>query len=267
MSVIGIDKKTCTKCRSCIPECVALRFEWDDQSKDVVFHEEWGCILCGHCIAVCPVDAVITENMPGKAIEFEGIQDIGSNLPYENLIKIIRSKRSIRQYKDKAVPEMMLKKVLEAMRYAPTGVNIRTLKCTVVSGEKVQQLSDAILTALLASPDVSVGNKWGFKAKLNLGKDPIFHKAPHVIIIHSPEIEYVNATISITHGMFAAETLGLGTCWIGWAQGPLNTIREIREDNLGITDSVSGVFTIGFPNVKYKRCPTRPEITTTWLNS
>ncbi len=47
----------------------------------------------------------------------------------------------------------------------------------------------------------------------------------------------------------------------------LNTIDDVRKDILGFTDYVSGVFTIEYPNVKYKRCPTRPEQKTTWLNS
>jgi ferredoxin len=147
MSVIGIDRETCNKCGSCVNDCVALRFEWDNQSEDVVFHKEWGCISCGHCIAVCPVDAVISENLPGKAIEFEGIQDISAILSYNNLFKLMRSKRSIRQYKNKKVPESLLKEILETMRYAPTGVNIRTLKCTVLSNGKVQEASEEILEA------------------------------------------------------------------------------------------------------------------------
>ncbi|MFX1326240.1 MAG: nitroreductase family protein [Promethearchaeota archaeon] len=266
MPIIGIDKETCTNCKSCIPECVTLRFGWNDKTKEVLFHKNFGCILCGHYVAVCPVNAVLSEDMPGEPLEFEEIKNIGSILPYENLFKLIRSKRSIRQYKKEKVPKLLLNKVIEAMRYAPTGVNIRSLKLTVLSGDKVQLLAEAILKVLLKSPFVDDGNKLGFRAKINLRKDPIFHKAPHVIIMYSPGLEMVNATIAITHGMLAAETLGLGTCWIGWAQEPLNGLKEIRETHLGTSDFVSGVFTIGFPDVKYKRSPTRPVIETNWID-
>ncbi|MHA2391085.1 MAG: nitroreductase family protein [Promethearchaeota archaeon] len=266
MPIIGIDREKCTNCRSCIPECVTLRFGWNDKTKEVLFYKNFGCILCGHCVAICPIDAIQYEDMPGRPFEFEEIRNIGAILPYENFNKLVRSKRSIRQYKKERVPKPILNKVIESMRYAPTGVNIRNLKLTVVSGNKVQQLSEAILKALLASPEVDDGNKLGFRAKISLGKDPIFHKSPHVMIIHSHELELVNATIAITHGMLAAETLGLGTCWIGWAQGPLNALRELRKNYLGFKDYVSGVFTIGFPDVRYKRSPTRPEIETNWLN-
>lgn len=267
MSIIGINREKCTNCKNCITDCVTLRFDWDARTENVVFHEDWGCILCGHCVAICPVDAIRYEDKDGKPYEFEEIKKINTLVPYEALYKLMRSKRSIRHYKKELVPKTELQKVLDAMRHAPTGVNIRTLKCTVISGEKkVQQLSNAIQNALLASLVVSDENKLGFRAKLNLGRDPIFHKAPHVIIFNGPELEYVNATITITYGMLAAETLGLGSCWIGWAQGSLNSSTTIKEDILGITDKVSGVFTIGYPDVRYNRCPTRPELQTTWLN-
>ncbi|MFW9866441.1 MAG: nitroreductase family protein [Candidatus Thorarchaeota archaeon] len=267
MLILGIDRKKCTNCRSCVPECVALRFVLDKNTNNVKFHEDWGCISCGHCIAICPEDAILREEMDGQTIEFKEIQNIGSIIPFENLHQLLRCKRSIRQYKKEIVPKEMLNHVLDSMKYAPTGVNIRTLKCTLLSGkEKIQQLSNDITEKIFEDPNVSESNKWVMKTKSEMGIDPIFHKAPHVIILHSPELELVNATIAITYGMLAAESMGLGTCWIGWAQDPLNTFVNIRKDILGFTDYVSGVFTIGFPRVKYKRCPTRPKLNTNWLN-
>ena len=69
----------------------------------------------------------------------------------------------------------------------------------------------------------------------------------------------INSGIALTYGMLAAETLGLGSCWIGVAQGVLSSNDELKE-LIGIKGTVSGVISIGYPKVKYYRFPDRPSL-------
>jgi len=81
-----------------------------------------------------------------------------------------------------------------------------------------------------------------------LGIDTIFYNAPHVMIIHSTNPnDNMNATIALTYGMLSAQSMGLGTSWIGLAHGVLSSSKEIRENIAGIQGRVWGVIIIGYP--------------------
>jgi MinD superfamily P-loop ATPase len=138
MSIVGIDEEKCTNCKQCIRECGRGYFYLDDEGQ-VLFNNTIGCNICGHCIAICPDNAIITKDL-------EDVETIDSNekiVDSENLLKLLRSKRSIRRYKNKKVPKELIEKVFEAMRYAPSASNARLWRYVILSDQdKIQQLSD-----------------------------------------------------------------------------------------------------------------------------
>ncbi|HID46679.1 MAG TPA: nitroreductase [Chromatiaceae bacterium] len=62
-----------------------------------------------------------------------------------NVIEAIESRISTRAYLDKPVGKDRIKKLLDAARWAPSGVNTQPWQVAVVQGEKLRQLSDAFL--------------------------------------------------------------------------------------------------------------------------
>ena len=91
--------------------------------------------------------------------------------------------------------------------------------------------------------------------------DPIFYHAPSVLIFYSKNPwDTRNVTIAMTYGMLSAPTLGLGTCWIGYAHGFLMENPTLCVKMTGIQTYVLGVMTLGYPAVKYHRAPPRPSI-------
>ena len=42
----------------------------DEIEKRLVFNDS-NCVLCGHCIAVCPENAILYEDMQGKVLDFK----------------------------------------------------------------------------------------------------------------------------------------------------------------------------------------------------
>lgn len=201
--------------------------------------------------------------MKDEVVSFEGVQDPSSLVSYEKIYNLMRAKRSIRQYMKKKVSKEIIEKVLDSMRYAPTGVNIRNLKCFIISDEeKIDRMSDLIIDVV--TPD---SYKQRLLKKKEQGIDPIFYNAPHIIILYSESAgDTINATIAITYGMLSAQTLGLGTCWMGIAHTVLNMKKEILKDVAGIPGKVLGAMTIGYPAVKYLRAPPRPALKTKGLN-
>ena len=261
MTVKGINEDKCSGCGQCINECPALNFTMDEDKKKPVF-SPLACMGCGHCIAVCPEDAIIYRNMKDEVISFEGVQDLSTLISHESIYRFMRGKRSVRQYKKKKIPREELEKIIDSMRYAPTGSNIRQMRCLVISDdEKIKTLGEAVSNALKSSMPAAYTGM--FDRKKEIGIEPIFFGSPHVLILHSSNrMDSQNAAIALTYGMLCAETLGIGSCWNGLSYAVLASNREIRKDIAGIPGKVLAVMTLGYPAVKYVRVVPRPPLKT-----
>jgi nitroreductase len=62
-----------------------------------------------------------------------------------DLMEIIQSRRSIRKYQDKAVPEDILNKILEALRWSPSWANTQCWEVVVVMDQETKQKLKATL--------------------------------------------------------------------------------------------------------------------------
>lgn len=263
MPIMGINLEKCTNCKDCVNICVRRNYRVDEEEQ-VIFDDSRDCILCGHCISVCPENAIIFEDMGDKAMEYEERQNPSELIPYNSLLQFLRTKRSVRKYKQDKLPKELIEKVLNTMRYAPTGTNRRTMSCHVISNEEtIKALVDSIVEHRESEEEIKILRRLREK-----GIDTIFYDAPHVLILYSKyPWDSRNAAIAITYGMLSAHSLGLGTCWIGMAHGTLNENPKILTEIAGIKDQVLAVMTLGYPAVEYFRAPPRPPIETTGLDN
>jgi ferredoxin len=254
MPILGIDDEKCTKCQECLRDCPTQNFSLDGERP--VFDGS-RCILCGHCIAACPEGAIIYEDMKDDPLEFRKNEDPSTLISYESLHQFFRAKRSVRRYQPAKVPTEVINQIIDSMRYGASGANMRFFKCLIISDvEKRNLLTDAIIYAL-ESRDTRVK----FQELRSKGIDPIFFNAPHVLIFYSKNPwDTRNVTIAMTYGMLSAHSLGLGSCWIGFAHGILQDHPAIARKFTGIETYVLGVMTLGYPSVKYYRAPPRPPI-------
>ncbi len=266
MSVVGIDQEKCSKCKQCVQECGRGYFV-AKKSGDIHFNERLNtCNLCGHCIAVCPEDAILIEGID-DIVTFPGIDSPEIITDYDTIFRLIRAKRSMRRYKNKIVPKESIEKIFEAMRYAPSARNERAWRYLIVSDpEKMKKVSDEIIKVNYLYMGFQSGEQ-ALQYFESIGRS-IFYNAPHLIILYYKSIEKNpimiglkanDAGIALTYGMLAAESLGLGTCWIGMVQGAVSANREILKI-LGIRGFVLGAFTLGFPAVKYHRTVPRAPL-------
>lgn len=259
MPITGIDSTKCINCGECILDCPATLFK-KIQDGTVIFITAEYCIKCGHCVTICPEDAILRKDMEG--VENYPVGKTSENfVEYDPLLQLFKGKRSMRQFKKEPVKTELLEKVFEAIRYAPSGGNSRIWKFAVVSDpDKIKTIRETIIEEV---SKVSANYARGFKIKRDkLGIDPIFFDAPQIIVLYYPPgvmTSGINCGIALTYGMLAAETLGLGTVWIGMAQGVLSSHGELRE-LIGIKGIVSGVICIGYPKAKYHRFPDRSPL-------
>lgn len=255
--------------------------------KVVEFEDPYSrCILCGHCIAVCPEDAVRYEDAE-KPIRDPLIHTPEKILHARDLMLFLRARRSIRRFYGRHVPEKSLKFILDAMRYSPTGSNKQGLHFTViVSREKIEYFSSKVISffklvrvvLILLRFLIPFGHKRKgsvlsnglYRSLLNAlekaaaGKDPILYHAPCVIVLSGRTYAHqtqVDAGIALAHGMFAAQAQGLGTCLVGFAHerlllGPF--LRRALKIPRGCRPQ--GVMALGVPKVRYTVAPPRKPL-------
>jgi len=109
------------------------------------------------------------------------------------------SRRSIRKYTDRQVPDDLLDQVLEAGLYAPTGMNRQNVVMVAVRDKETRDLLSKLNAAVMGS-----------------NQDP-FYGAPCVIVVlgdgdNYPIVE--NGSLVLGNLMNAAHAVGLGSCWI-----------------------------------------------------
>jgi nitroreductase/NAD-dependent dihydropyrimidine dehydrogenase PreA subunit len=260
MPILGIDYEKCIYCKKCLDQCTG-KF-WDEGDK-IIFDDRWySCILCGHCIAVCPTNAIMHEKMGSDPYSFEGIKNPSEYISYEKMFNFMYSIRSTRLYKKEKVPEDLLRKVVRAMQIAPTGSNVRDQKFKVITDpELLKALGKRVNEERLklVQNDPNIKEKMEIDAKR--WNNPLYHDAPALIIMYCSgmnSIDRYNIGIAITYGRIAAHSLGLGTCWNGYSTGQFEQHKDIMK-LAGVRGKSWGVLEIGYPAVKYERVPPRPE--------
>ncbi|MHA1195500.1 MAG: nitroreductase family protein [Promethearchaeota archaeon] len=297
MRIKEINGEKCIKCEECVKDCPAGLFispPTPAGEKKKILYEDPNdrCIRCGHCVSICPVDAIIYEGVE-ETLEFEEAKNPSSLISYDKLMKVLRSRRSIRRYKEDPVPKEDIKKVLNAIRYAPSARNAQLWRFLVITNpEEIEIIRNAVIKMMkllesitkkakiikyfvpkrirdiIEDPATLAGlNK--FFEHVDKGEDPVFYGAPVVIITYTPEYGDMSGNdvgIALTYGMLAAQSLGLGSCWIGYAQEALSRSKKIRKHfKISKRMNVKGVLILGIPSVKYYRVPPREKLKVRWI--
>jgi len=118
------------------------------------------------------------------------------------LKEVIKNRKSIREYEDKAIPEDKLLRVLEAARLAPSGANRQAWKFVVVRDiQRRQKLAQA-----------AEGQTFVAQAPVVIAAVATL---PEPMMICGVPAYAVDLAIAVDHITLAAVDEGLGTCWIG----------------------------------------------------
>jgi nitroreductase len=180
------------------------------------------------------------------------------------VIEAIKSRRAIRSFEDKPVPDQTIQTLLEAATYAPSAINIQPWKFTVVTNkEAMKQLSDMAKPALIRMlPDVGDEGLMGLKKRLSDPQYNIFYNAPLLIFVSGIKSPYAiyDCSMAAQNMMLAAYSLGIGSCWIGTAVHTAND-PKVKAD-LGVPEDheVHAAIIFGYPKGAPKAPLRRPAV-------
>jgi len=272
MSIFTINRNKCKKDRICAIECPAGVIEQDqDEFPRPVEKADELCIDCGHCVAVCPEGAFNHRSMSVQ--ECPPIQKELLLSP-ESAEHFLRSRRSIRAYKEKKIGKDLIEKLIKIACFAPSGHNLQPVMWHVMRSRKeiadlLNHVADWMRFMIEKHKNIAemmhldiIVEEW------DKGNDRICRGAPHIVIAHAAKenpTAQASCTIALTYLELAAPPLGVGACWAGFFNAaatlwpPMQKAIELPEGNISF-----GAMMLGYPKFRYHRLPVRKEPKITW---
>jgi len=280
---IEIDKQTCTVCGLCVSVCKDFSLIKTNGSIAINPHPVFGCIGCGHCMAICPTGSIkVTgrETGPGDIFDLPEKAQITN---YPGLLGLMQIRRSIREFGKQSVPDRLVDQILEAAATAPMGLPPTDVNVLVINGlEKTRAFAHDFCELLrkmkwLVSPVALTIMRpiWG-KETTSVFKDfvkPLVRvmtendeKSINVLTYDAPLSMYFYASpfsdpadpiIAATYAMLTAESLGLGTCMIGSVHPMIQQGKYARvfrkKWNIRYKSREGLIVLFGYPEVKYNK--------------
>ncbi len=273
MPSFHIDTENCDRDGRCVKSCPGKVIQLDPETKFPIPTSDYEahCLVCGHCVAVCKSGAFVMDSVNPESCP--PIQE-DLNISAQQAEQFIRSRRSIRNFKQKPVEKDKLEKLLEMACYAPSAKNSQPWNWTVVQdpkevGRLAAMVVDWMGTVIEQYPEEAEAR--GFNRVVSAwdaGEERICRGAPHVIVCHGDK-DYVmgaeDGALALGYLELYAPVLGLGACWGGYFYSavnrhpPLFKALELPEGHRAF-----GAIMVGYPQLKYQRLPVRNAPRVSW---
>ena len=257
----------CTRSGRCAQDCPSRIIEQTGDVLPVIRTEnEELCIRCQHCLAVCPEAAIeIFGRNPANSIQLNA----NSFPKLDQMINLVRGRRSIRRYRNENVDPALLNQLLSALGNVPTAVNRMDLTFQVIDDKDVmQRLRIKTLTGLQEAiqagriPEQQAYLVQAVPAWFDKKIDVIFRGAPHMLAVSAgPASICPQEDVNLTLAYFEilAQSAGLGTVWCGLAKMAMETLPAVKA-SVGIPDGhYYYTMLFGLPAVRYSRTVQRDD--------
>lgn len=272
MNLFTIDKKTCNKDGICAAECPRRIIVWKKGEYPVPAADADDlCISCGHCVAVCPKGSLSHRTCPLD--ECPPIQQ-DLRVTVGQCEQLLKSRRSVRAYKDKPVSRDDLAKAVDMARYAPSGHNSQCVEWLVITDkDRLHTLAGMVIDWMRLMAENKIENTYNIRAKKLVeswerGTDVILRDAPVLVVTHGDKkhpLAAGSSPIALTYFELAATGIGLGCCWNGYFSLALQAFTPLREAlKLPEGNRAFDAMIAGYPKYTYHRIPTRKTPSIIW---
>lgn len=286
-----IDSGKCSGCGLCLAVCPDRTISLQGVVAAVSGKK---CISCGHCQAVCPVGAVTVPTIV-SSMNFSTFAEDLHWLPFgeydpAGLVRLMRSRRSCRNYTDKPVRRELLEDLVRIGTTAPSGTNSQGWTFTIIDNrqdvlklgnlvalffKKLNRMAENPLLRLAARlcGGNRLGNYYrryyrtvahGLREWEERGVDRLFHGAVAVIMVGGTDAASCpaeDAMLATQNMLLAAHAMGLGTCLIGFAVHAVKNDPTIKKQlTIPAAETVHAVIALGHPAERYREVCGRKEV-------
>ncbi|MCL2646163.1 MAG: nitroreductase family protein [Phycisphaerales bacterium] len=258
--VVSFDLNKCKRKGECVAVCGSYALEKDPQGfPRKAANYDTSCISCGQCVAVCSTGAVTLADLPAEP-DFAGEMSVSE----QQLRELYQRRRSVRHWADKPVDHDTLQRLLDAVRWAPTGMNRQGVKWLVINSKaEVRRLTELMIAHFRRA-----GANFPTVAAWDKGIDRILRDAPALVIAYGadePNSPATDCLIALTHVDIAASVFGLGTCWAGYFM-MVAAANETVRNAIGLPPGhkMYGALMMGYPKYHERRAPGREPLAVMW---
>lgn len=240
---------SCIGCSLCVNDCPAHNIQMHDKKAEIIAQD---CVLCGHCEAICPQNAVFISGYEQETVKKQQL-----SLDPNVVLESIRFRRSIRQFQEKDIPIFVMDQILEAARLTHTSKNSQDVLILILDKQKAKVEAIAVKLIRRIKPII---NMFSPMARRNEISDHFFFfQAPKVLIVCANDA--VNGILAASNMEFVAQAHGLGVLYSGFFLTAMKFSYKIRK----ILDIPHGkkpaaVLVLGYPKIKYQRSPKREPL-------
>lgn len=280
---ITIDNALCNGCALCVDVCKDFSLKMENGKAVVSENPFFGCFACGQCMAVCPKDAIKVVGRFLSPDDLFPLPKKEDNASYDQLLNLLQRRRSIRDFKEKAVDKELIDKIIAAAKTAPMGLPPSDVNVLVLENkEKVRQfakdfcdslesmkwfVSNWFLTIMRpfwgkSSDDMFRGFLKplieGYTNAMKESKNYVTYDAPAALYFYgSPFTDPADPIVTATYAMTAAESLGLSTCMIGGVHPFIqkgSAAKKFRQkQNIRFKSKEGLIVLLGYPKFKFKK--------------
>lgn len=172
------------------------------------------------------------------------------------VLKAIKSRRSVRKYKPDQISDESLEKIIEAGLYAPTAHNDQPWHFTVIQNEDLLKEINLSVKKSMAQSEIEWINKMG-----NNPNFQVTYNAPTLVVVSGRKDGMAweaDCSAAIQNMLVAAESMDIGSVWLGLVKFFFQA--EESMDKLGIPDGYQPYYGVSFgykANEKEQVAPVR----------
>ncbi len=259
--MVIIDSQKCIGCGLCATDCFSHNLKLAVGKMTV----KRACMECGHCVALCPAQAVTISDYPAEPLYDYDPKSM--HLDPTNLLRFIQFRRSCRDFRPQRVEREKWEMMLQAGRFTPTGSNLQDVSYYIVQErldefkplvwEGLHSITPAAARGELADTDptaqtyAAMWQRCYEKYQQNHDDDVMFFNAPAVLIIASELAHHSELVASNVELMAYAQ--GLGCLYTGFVRRGITYGAQARQF-LGLTgrENITCML-VGYPTHKYLR--------------
>ncbi len=168
----------------------------------------------------------------------------------ESILQVIQDRRSLRRFDSRPVDRETILTCIEAARLAPSAENVQPWRFVVLDDPDVRaEFGETVFSGIYRPTRWALGAPVLIVLLANL--DFVAHRVAKAL--QKIPFYLLDVGIAGEHLALQAQSMGLGTCWIGWfdvkkASNVLKLPRNVK---------VCGIMTLGYPAEGWSPNPKR----------
>ncbi len=295
--IIEIDPELCNGCQVCVKICPARAFTLID--KTAVLTGEC-TFACDHCAAACPQAAIKTSSPNFAPCHLTTVTNstelTATPTKPGELVALMLARRSCRLYTNREISRDILTDLVNIAITAPSGTNSQQWTFSIIDKRSRVTAFGTEIAGYYRKLNRLAKKRWlrqilkfcgkpeldhyyheyydsineGLDLWYEKNEDRLFHGAPALIFIGArpgascPGEDALLATQNI---LLAAESMGLGTCLIGFAVEALRRDAKIQKTlNIPAPEKIYSVIALGHPALTFQRPAQRRKISINWID-